>query len=123
MRYRYQKARRRGVDPMIAMINIVFLLIVFFLFGQFQERQPFAVLLPVVEAQESAQISDRLFVSETGEFAYKDLRGNAAITAIQELKHPYLIAVDQNLPAHEMIAILSRIKGANEVHFDIEVSK
>lgn len=73
--------RKPRAEAIVPMINVVFLLLVFFLMtAQIAPPEPFPVALPEAEQQdEPANGYGTLYLSAEGVIAYRDLRGDQAI--------------------------------------------
>ena len=76
--------RARREENVIPMINVVFLLLIFFLMtAQIAPPEPFEVEPPAASSQEPAEGPFTLYVSPEGEVGYQDLLGDeAAIDAL-----------------------------------------
>ena len=125
-RHRYRR-RRQAVDPMISMINVVFLLIAFFMLGQFQETPPVAVTLPTAHTADKAEISHALWIDQDGVLFYPSLRAEDALQAIQQaVEHEglqdILIRADKNTDANRLIQILSALRAQGVASTYIEVA-
>lgn len=103
------RARRASKEPVVPMINVVFLLLIFFLMtAQIVPPAPFDIDLPGAAGQEDDGQS-ALFISSEGEIAFGTLRGDAALSAAvdQAVKGSVRLTADANLSA----AILARVLG------------
>ena len=73
--------RTRG-ESIIPMINVVFLLLIFFLMtSELVPPEPFEVEPPTARDGEAGDNAPVLYLSVEGETGYRDLRGDAAIRA------------------------------------------
>ncbi|MEM1079346.1 MAG: biopolymer transporter ExbD [Pseudomonadota bacterium] len=70
-------------ESIIPMINVVFLLLIFFLItAQIRPPEPFEVVLPITEERDpAAETLLRLYLSAEGVIAYEDLLGEDALAA------------------------------------------
>ncbi|WP_230374332.1 ExbD/TolR family protein [Pontivivens ytuae] len=94
------------------MINVVFLLLIFFLMtAQIAPSDPFEVELPASEGQQPAEGRDVLYVSAQGELAFDGARGEAVFNAVasEELRGPLLIRADARVSAVEIATLLPRL--------------
>lgn len=113
-----RKARGESIIPMI---NVVFLLLIFFLLtAQITPPEPFEVAPPDGTAEEPAQQQGVLFVSATGELAYDTARGEAVwpLIAAREEGRALEIRADGATEAVQIAAILGRLRevSANDAH-------
>lgn len=106
----------RHSEPALPMINVVFLLLIFFLMSaQIVTPPPFEVTPPV--AQEGGKPSDdlRLFISADGALALNHVRGAQIWETLAETENPQdkvlMIRADATLPAAELARVLARISG------------
>jgi biopolymer transport protein ExbD len=78
-----EPTRRPRGESIVPMINVVFLLLIFFLMtSQIAPPEPFEVT-PPSSVTETEPVSDpTLYVDRTGQLAFEDLRGEAAIAAV-----------------------------------------
>ncbi len=78
------RRRPRG-ESVVPMINVVFLLLVFFLMtSRLAPPEPFEVRLPQAEQGEDGETAPVLYVSASGEIGFEDARGPAAVAALAE---------------------------------------
>lgn len=103
--------RRRG-ENIVPMINVVFLLLIFFLMSaQIAPPEPFDVSLPDSANGTDDASQDVLYVARDGRLAFDGATGDAALTALQnrnpnELLH---IRADAGLPANTLASLLPRL--------------
>ncbi len=78
--------RRQPTGSIVPMINVVFLLLIFFLMtAQIAPPVPFEVAPPRVEAQgDPAEAEFTLYLGADGELAFLDANGPAALDALQQ---------------------------------------
>jgi len=94
------------------MINVVFLLLIFFLMtAQIAPPEPFEVTPPESSAEAPAEGRQILYVSAGGEMALGDLRGEAVFGGLGDLgeNEPLMIRADKALEAREIAALLPRL--------------
>ncbi len=109
-----QPKPKREHEPALPMINVVFLLLIFFLMSaQIMAPPPLEVSPPVAE-QGSAPADDlRLHLSMDGTLALDDLRDAAVWEMLAETTDPdkakVLIRADAALPAAELAKVLTRL--------------
>ena len=106
------RPRRPRGESIVPMINVVFLLLIFFLMtATIAPPDPFGATPPEARAAESAQRSETLHVGPDGALAFGDLRGDAALAAIPA-DAPLLVRADASLPASDLAGILARLAEA-----------
>jgi biopolymer transport protein ExbD len=110
------RPRRRARESVVPMINVVFLLLVFFLMtATLAPPAPFRVTPPAAEG--GAPVSGRaaLQVSADGRLAYAGRRGEAAVSALSRRPAgagPLRLRADADLPAADLARLLRRLAGA-----------
>ena len=73
-------ARRPRAESIVPMINVVFLLLIFFLMtSRLAPPDPFEVTPPNAGDGQPGEASAVLYLSAEGEVAFEDLRGEAAV--------------------------------------------
>ncbi len=115
--------RRRPEENLLPMINVIFLLLIFFLIAaRMTAPEPFAVTPPQAGAEAEARGDFTLFLAADGVLAYRDARGNDALAAltISRADHcattdctaisPRLtLRADAALPAADLAALMPRL--------------
>jgi biopolymer transport protein ExbD len=111
------RARRRPrAETGVPMINVVFLLLIFFLMAaSIAPPDPLEVTLPRVagEAPQDGPAASALYLAADGTLAFGDLRGDAALEAAASAagEAPLRIAADTRLEAAELARLLTRLGG------------
>lgn len=130
MRIDMPPRRPRG-ESIIPMINVVFLLLIFFLLtAQITQSPPFELEPPESEAEISAQEGgeqrepDVLYVSATGQLAYNETRGEDIWTEIgaREGDAPLEIRADKGVDATQVAALLKRLREISDTGAQLVVS-
>lgn len=107
--------RRHTGESIVPMINVVFLLLIFFLMtSRLAPPEPFTVSPPKAENQTPSDSAPVLYLAETGEIGFRDIRGDAAIAAFAALAHdtaPQLRA-DANSDADMVARLLKQLAAA-----------
>ena len=103
--------RRTAPEPVVAMINVVFLLLIFFLMtAQISAPAPFEIVLPRARGGDPGQAAT-LYLSASGDLAFLDLRGEAALR--DAATHtPLTVQADARLPAQRLAEVLARLARA-----------
>ncbi|TMM55556.1 biopolymer transporter ExbD [Sulfitobacter sabulilitoris] len=109
------RPRRRRTENIVPMINVVFLLLIFFLMSaQIAPPEPFDVTPPGSDAAGDAPGRDVLYVAADGELSYGGLTGDAAISSIaaRDATGPLDLRADAALPATVLAALLPKLAAA-----------
>ncbi|RAP41558.1 hypothetical protein BYZ73_09855 [Rhodovulum viride] len=105
------RQRRQG-ESIVPMINVVFLLLIFFLMSaRLVPPAPFETAPPQADAAEPAT-GDMLHLSAAGDLAFGDLRGEAvfaALAARPEGAAPLVIRADAGVEAVALARIAARL--------------
>ncbi|MFC7704812.1 ExbD/TolR family protein [Plastorhodobacter daqingensis] len=130
--------RRAPSENMLPMINVVFLLLIFFLISaQLAPPEPFPVDPPLAEAEEGAEAELTLFLAADGELGFRDITGEAALEALAaarvefcalrmddggpdcaEERPPLVLRADAQAPAARLAALMPELGalGFSQVH-------
>lgn len=104
--------KRPRAESIVPMINVVFLLLIFFLMtAQISPPEPFELEVPTTDSIDPAEARFTLYVSADGELAYEEARGEAvyaALAAIDGLEVLY-IRSDQGVDASVIAGLLKRL--------------
>lgn len=104
--------RRPARESVVPMINVVFLLLIFFLMtAQIAPPEPFEVTPPDSRAESPAEGRRILFISADGELALGALRGEAVFAGLGYLgeAEPLMIRADKAVDAAQIAALLPRL--------------
>lgn len=97
-------------ESIVPMINVVFLLLIFFLMtATLTPPEPLEVSPAEAERAETGETRPALFVSAEGEIAFREARGDAAIAAAIA-ESAGLIRADAGAPAAQVAAVLARLQ-------------
>ncbi len=113
--------RRARAEPIVAMINIVFLLLIFFLMtAAIAPADPFEVLPPDAAGDAEALPPEMLFIGPDGALAFEDARGDAVFSALRDRPlTPLTIRADARLDAAVLAALLPRLAELGISDFDL----
>lgn len=125
--------RRAAQDSLLPMINVVFLLLVFFLISaRMTPPEPFPVTPPEAEAQEEAQGLFTLHIAADGLAGYRDGLGEGALVALAAARGARCAAVDcaadpprlllradAALPGQALARLLPRLAGMGFARVDL----
>lgn len=115
MQFAPPRPRRRPAENIVPMINVVFLLLIFFLMtAQITPRDPFEVAPPASHSGDSADGHDVLYVSAEGRLAYSGALDEAVFAALatRQLPGPLLLRADASLGAADLARLLPRLAAA-----------
>lgn len=115
--------RRKPNDNLLPMINVVFLLLIFFLISaRLTPTEAIAVTPPVAQTQSEALGEFALLIGPDGALAYRDETGPAALAALAKARQDHCAAADcgqrpprlslradTHLPANRLAALLPQI--------------
>ena len=110
------RRRQRG-ESIIPMINVVFLLLIFFLLtAQISPSTPFPVTPPDSRSDLRTQAQDVLYVSATGELAWNESRGEDVwpLIAARTDTLPVQIRADAATPAVSLAAHLKQLRQVSD---------
>ena len=124
------KQERRSAENVVPLINIVFLLLIFFMLaGSFRPVEPFAVELPGAPASETeppAREIPVLSVGASGELALdgRKLRAGELDASLAALSRDdsLQLRADAHLPARHLLPLLERLRDAGVAELDLVVS-
>ena len=113
-----RSGRRARSQTDVPMINVVFLLLIFFLISaQIAPPDPFETQLPMARMEESAAPSLALYLSKDGEIAFGSARGEAALreaaaTHGQDAALP--LYADARAPAQALASTLAKLQALGQ---------
>lgn len=120
------RRRRAAGDTFVPMINIVFLLLIFFLLSAtIAPPDPFDMTLPeasIAEA-ETVALPDVLHVSAAGDVIFAELRGDAALRAVSVRQNagPLAVRADAQLNGAAFSALLGQLAALGVTDIDLTV--
>ncbi|MFN4156414.1 MAG: ExbD/TolR family protein [Paracoccaceae bacterium] len=87
--------RRKPAENLLPMINVVFLLLIFFLMSaRLTPPEPFPVTPPAAQTEAEAQGEFALFIAADGQLGYRDSLGDAALARIMASREGHCAAAD-----------------------------
>jgi len=105
--------RRRAPEPIVPMINVVFLLLIFFLMSaQIAPPAPFDVTLPESAAGDHTAPADTLYMDAEGRPAFNEARGDAVLDALAARAtpdQPLQIRADAGMDARALARLLPQL--------------
>lgn len=113
--------RPRG-EAIVPMINIVFLLLIFFLMtATLVPRDPFESTLPFARSDVPATNETRLFVSPQGLMSFQGLEGPAAEAALSDHNAPLTVVASAEMRAVGFADVMARLRVLGIRDISIEV--
>ena len=111
-------------ENIVPMINIVFLLLIFFLITSSLVSRPGEIIeRPFGLSDSNVQDPSYLFITSNSEIMYRGQSGEIAWNLIKESNVNILtIEADRNLPANKFISLLNRLSDMNIPHLEMVVS-
>ncbi|MEZ5713831.1 MAG: biopolymer transporter ExbD [Paracoccaceae bacterium] len=107
-----QPRKRPARESVVPMINVVFLLLIFFLItAQITPPEPFEVNPPESSAKAPADGNSILYISAGGELAIGDLRGEAVLDGLPVLgeTEALMIRADKAVEAGQIAVLLPKL--------------
>lgn len=117
--------RRPRGESIIPMINVVFLLLIFFLLtAQITQPTPFPLTPPDSASDIPSQNRDVLYISAEGELVYNEARGDAVWPEIskREALEALEIRADAATPAVKVAQVLKRFQSIDDGGANLVVS-
>jgi biopolymer transport protein ExbD len=119
------RRKPRG-ESIIPMINVVFLLLIFFLLtAQISPSTPFPVTPPDSSSDIATHAQDVLYISAAGELAWNGARGDAVWAMIADRKDTTLVQIraDATTPAAMLAAHLKHLRSVTDTGAQLVVNK
>ncbi|MCH2094276.1 MAG: biopolymer transporter ExbD [Rhodobacteraceae bacterium] len=110
------RRQTRKREPTIALINVVFLMLVFFMVaGTLSQPLPRNVTLPVVADLDHANLPDALVVHSDGQISHKgaEIADVAGWARTQDAMQALRIIPDKDAPARAVLALAARLRVQN----------
>lgn len=119
--------KKRRAESIVPMINVVFLLLIFFLMtSQLLRPEPFDVTPPEAATQAEVKAQPILFVTSEGRLSFDGAEGEDAIAAIaaqSRASDVIQIRTDANLKAAAFARILQNLAAVGLSRVELVVSK
>ncbi|MBL4626635.1 MAG: biopolymer transporter ExbD [Roseicyclus sp.] len=110
MKFPSSKPRASQDRAIVPMINVIFLLLIFFLMSAtLSPPEPFDITPPNADGPQTDTQPGTLYISATGELAFDAARDDAVWSALQAHIGPLPIRVDASWPAADLAALLPRL--------------
>ncbi|MEM1005931.1 MAG: biopolymer transporter ExbD [Pseudomonadota bacterium] len=118
--------RRARAESIVPMINVVFLLLIFFLMtSNLATPEPFEVTPPNAAFQAEPEVERILYVDKTGRTAFEGHEGDAAFTVLSDISTTdsvIQIRADAELEAKAMAGLLRRLATAGLTRVELVVA-
>lgn len=115
------KPRRRPVEAIVPMINVVFLLLIFFMMSsQIAPPAPFEVALPAAQSDSALPEDITLYLAADGSLALGELSGEQVWAALSDHQSVTLKA-DAEMPAVRLADTMKRLAAAGIETINIAV--
>ncbi|MFV0360373.1 ExbD/TolR family protein [Tropicimonas sp.] len=112
-------------ESIVPMINVVFLLLIFFLMtAQIAPPEPFEVVLPTAPDAIDPASENRLYINRDGLPGYSGLTGAPALELLIEIREkstPLQIRADADLEAARLAQLLRQLAGAGFQRVEVMV--
>ncbi|MEM8752096.1 MAG: biopolymer transporter ExbD [Pseudomonadota bacterium] len=118
--------RRAPSEPFVPMINVVFLLLIFFLMtAEIAPPEPFESEPPVAEAGADPSGFATIHLSPEGAFAFAGAVGSGAVEAARAAAGdgPLMVKADADAPAAVVAAALARLSAAGIAEVELIVAE
>ena len=125
MRFSQPPARPKA-ESIVPMINVVFLLLIFFMMtARITQPAPFDVTSPEAQSDQEPQDISTLYVAADGQLGLNGQRGDAVWDALALLPDggPLTLRADAALPARDLSRILTRLAGVGITAVDLVVAQ
>ena len=111
-------------ENIVPMINIVFLLLIFFLITSSLVSRPSEIIeRPVGLSDSNVQDPNYLFITSNSNIMYLGQSGESAWNLIQESElNTLTIEADRNLAANKFILLLNKLSDMNIPHLEMVIS-
>lgn len=111
--------RRARGENIVPMINVVFLLLIFFLMtASLEPAPPVEVALPDART-DPGSMTRKLFVDASGQWAFEGAMGEAARDVLAQERGEIVIHADQSLPASALARVLADLAGLGLTRIDL----
>ncbi|WP_371928345.1 ExbD/TolR family protein [Oceanicola sp. 502str15] len=106
--------RRQPAESVVPMINVVFLLLIFFLMtSSLTPPEPIEVEPPVAQGDEAERRPATLYIGADGTLAFEEVRGEAALAAFVAVAGEVAqLRADGRAKASEVAAVLKQLAAA-----------
>lgn len=118
--------RKPRAESIVPMINVVFLLLIFFLMtSRLAQPDPFDLSLPESALDSSAEGAQTLYVDKTGKLFFDGIEGDAALTALTKVgstTDKLVLRADAALPATDMAKLMAQLASTGVKNVELMVT-
>lgn len=118
--------RRPRSESIVPMINVVFLLLIFFLMtSELARPEPFEVTPPNATSETEPEVERILYVDKSGKTSFEGAEDEAALTALTALSNTeqvIQVRADAELEASAMAGLLQKLAAAGLSHVELIVN-
>lgn len=118
--------RRPRAESIVPMINVVFLLLIFFLMtSRLAQPDPFEVIPPTAAFDRAPEAEATLYVDKSGRLSLDGAEGEAAVARLASVAAPDAVIqlrADANLEAAKAAALLTQLAAAGLARVELVVS-
>lgn len=115
--------KRTSGESIVPMINVVFLLLIFFLMtSEIKPPEPFEITLPSADGLDVPQAEVTLHISKEASVRFEDFEGDTAWARLGgrlEPKATVKLQIDAELPATDLARVLRRLATFNAASVEI----
>ena len=113
----------RALDAAVPMINVVFLLLIFFMMAtRIAPPAPFEITLPQTPAETPLTGEDVLHIAADGTLGFRGLQGDASLTALEGgAPERLILRADAALPAPQLAQLLTRLASFGVTSVDLAI--
>ena len=113
--------RRTAPENIVPMINVVFLLLIFFLMSaQITTPPPVDITPPGSTAEADLEARDVLFLAADGALYFGGFTGDAALSAVRSAGLERVrIAADKDVEAQRLAQVLAGLRGSGLTEIDL----
>lgn len=115
---------RRGTDAAVPMINVVFLLLIFFMMAaRIAPAPPFEVTLPQTPSQAALGDADVLYVAADGTLGFGGVTGEESLALLHSdpPRTRLTLRADAALPAPDLARLLGRLAALGVTSVDLAI--
>ncbi|MEQ9695550.1 biopolymer transporter ExbD [Shimia sp. SDUM112013] len=106
--------KKPSTEAVLPMINVVFLLLIFFLMTtRIATQAPFAVVPPVTELESQSENTPVIFMSAEGVLFFEGIEGDAVLGLLEPraiAPYPLTLRADAEVSAKNVAALLARLR-------------
>ena len=108
-------------ESIIPMVNVIFLLLIFFLMtSSFIVPDPFDLNKPYADSSNKVSTEERMYISKTGKIFISDkINENAWRYLEQNIPEELLLIIDSSFPAKDLLDISEKLKELGVIELNL----